>query len=123
MTELREMFEEMAGSARPPARAVAEEVYAAGRRRYRRRRAAIAGSLLTLAVTVVATVSGLIPTGLAVNPAPPADQETAAPTVGPYPEKPVQWAAAADSTHLFVGVQVCPAPGVCEDHRPDRRFR
>lgn len=112
MTELREMFEEMAGSARPPGRAVADEVYAAGRRRYRRSRAAIAGGLVTLAVTVVATVSvsGLIPTNPAVNSAPPAGQETASATARPYPQERVQWTAAADSTHLFVGVQACPAP-------------
>jgi hypothetical protein len=110
MTGLRELFEDAAGSSSPPSRLLADDVYAAGRRRLHRRRsvavAAAVAVLATLSVTGVAagvvgprrTPAGVVPAG----------RPTPAATAVPHPGQPIQSAAAADASHLYLSFTAYP---------------
>ncbi|GIG86121.1 beta propeller repeat protein [Plantactinospora endophytica] len=117
MTELRELFED-ATSAPPPTRLLADEVYAAGRRRLRRRRTAMSGTAFAVTACAVATAALAAVPGTAPGPAPVDERvaATAAPTdrpgVLPYPGR-IQWMRAADSRHLYLALSTCPG-GPCK---------
>ncbi|MFC6017965.1 sialidase family protein [Plantactinospora solaniradicis] len=115
MTELRELFED-ATQAPPPSRLLADEVYAAGRRRLRRRRAALGGSALAVAVCAMAATVVVAGTGTGPGPSPEDGAATAAPRTSPgvLPGSGrIQMIQAADAGHIYLGLSTCTA-GPCK---------
>ncbi|MFI7430345.1 hypothetical protein ACIBPB_25410 [Micromonospora sp. NPDC049836] len=111
MTGLRELFEEAAGSA-PPSRLLADEVYTAGRRRWRRRRLAVA-ALPAVAATAVLAAS-LLATPRPAGDEPPVAGGAGAPaSAGERPGQRLQWVDTADARHLYL-LSTCTTPGTCD---------
>ncbi|AVT37059.1 sialidase family protein [Plantactinospora sp. BB1] len=116
MTDLRELFED-AAQAPPPTRLLADEVFAAGRRRLRRRRTAMAGAALAVTACAVAAASVVALPGSGAGPAPVDDRvagaaATGTPGVLPHPGR-IQWMRAADSQHLYLALSTC-SGGPCK---------
>jgi hypothetical protein len=111
VTDLRDMFEDLAGPPAPPTRMTAEATFAEGRRRWRRRRA--------MTVTTATMVAALSAAGIGVavagrpsdtRPLPPA---ASASTHPPARAGVMQWAVAADARHLYLSYYACPL-GRCD---------
>ncbi|MEO3928975.1 hypothetical protein ABGB07_34720 [Micromonosporaceae bacterium B7E4] len=114
MTELRELFED-ATQAPPPTRLLADEVYAAGRRRLRRRRTAMAGTAFAVTACAIATAALVAMPGS--GPAAVDDRAATAAAAGPPGTLPhpgrIQWMRAADSQHLYLALSTC-SGGPCK---------
>jgi hypothetical protein len=105
VTDLRELFEDLAGSPAPPARMAADATFAEGRRRWRRRRAVTAAA----ATMVAALTAGGIGLATAGGPtasapvAPAASEDAGLPRPGI-----LQWIGAADARHVYAAHTACP---------------
>lgn len=115
MTGLRELFEE-ATEEPPPSRLLADEVYAAGRRRLRHRRSALGAAALAVTAGVVAAVGVLAVPGAGPGPAPDDRGAVAGPPgtpgVLPLPGQ-IQWIGAADARHIYLALSTC-SGGPCK---------
>ncbi|MGN9909744.1 hypothetical protein ACTMTJ_19545 [Phytohabitans sp. LJ34] len=104
MTELRELFEEAVG-APPPSHLTAGDVYKTGRRRHRVRTALAAACAAAVAGVLLAG-GGLLLPGRSGQDLPAGDPPTPPAVSG----TPVQWAGAADATHLYLARMGCATP-------------
>jgi hypothetical protein len=105
VTDLRDMFEDLAGSAAPPTRMAAEATFAEGRRRWRRRRAVTAAAV-TMVAALTAGGLGVATAGLPTASGPVAP---AASDHGGLPRQGIlQWMGAADARHVYAAYTACP---------------
>jgi hypothetical protein len=105
VTDLRKLFDDLAGSPAPPTRMAADATFAEGRRRWRRRRAVTAAAA-TMAVALTAGGIGVATAGgpTASAPVAPAASDGAA-----LPRQGIlQWIGAADARHVYAARSACP---------------
>jgi hypothetical protein len=108
MTHLRTMLEDLASAPAPSRALQPDEVYSAGRRRFRRRRAVLSASLALTAALVLAL-------GLTLAPGPRPDGPPVGGTTGSVDPRPgvtgagriIQWSGAADAQHLYLAYLSC----------------
>jgi hypothetical protein len=112
VTDLRDLFEELAATPGPPTRSTAEATYAVGRRRWRRRRAVTAATATMLAAV---TAAGIAATAIGLRPDPVAPPVSAG-IVAPEPGI-VRWAGAADADHLYLAYFACRVGPSCPKTR------
>jgi hypothetical protein len=105
MTDIRDLFDEAVTGLRP-SRLSADEIYQAGRDRWRRRWTAAAGAFVSVGVAVV--LVGVVATSGGSN-------TVAPPTLPPGT---VRWAGLADAEHLYVAVNECGRGTVADPSRP-----
>ena len=111
VTDLRDLFEELAATPGPPTRSTAGATYAVGRQRWRRRRAVTAATATILAVTVAGVAAATI--ALQTRPVAPV-----APSGSGRPEPGLlQWAGAADADHLYLAYFACRVGPSCPKTR------
>ncbi len=111
MTELHELFADAASSSARPSRLVAEEVYAAGRRRHRQRlTAASAAGATALAMVTITVVSLLSPAPAPVDTPPIASPSATTGGLDPISGRQIRWVGAADRQHLYLALASCDQP-------------
>jgi hypothetical protein len=108
VTELHELFNELADGPAPPSSFDAEQTFRTGRRRrYRRRGALIAAT--ALAAAVAAGMGAVASTDRPNTPTPAADASARSEPRpdATSPDNIVQWAGAADARHLYLAYLHC----------------
>ena len=119
MTDLHEMLDELAAAPAVPSRFDADEVFEAGRRRYRRRRSLTVALAAVLALGVGAGVATAVVSG-DLRGATVADDPTPDARRDPRPEEDgrsrvIQWSGAGDAAHLYLVFLACTATGCAKD--------